>query len=90
MTLLGLSGLTGTVDRETPALLLAIEPWFLIGGIAYGAMVLEQRRVSVPGQVRSPHDGLRSGSREVHHLSTASTASSVEPPREMARCGSVV
>ena len=55
LTLLGLSVLRSTFDGQTPVLLLAIEPWFLIGGLAYGAMVLRQRRVSIPGRVRNPN-----------------------------------
>lgn len=52
LALLGLGVLNGTLDRQTPALLLAIEPWFLIGGLAYGAMVLRHRRRSC--RVRGP------------------------------------
>lgn len=30
-------------DDDTPAILLAIEPWFLVGGLVYGGMVVHQR-----------------------------------------------
>ncbi len=42
--LLGVSALNGTFDRQTPAILLASEPWFLLGGEAYGSIVLKHRR----------------------------------------------
>lgn len=54
LTLLGVSVLRSTFDGQTPVLLLAIEPWFLIGGLAYGAMVLRQRQVSIPGRGAQP------------------------------------
>ncbi|MBA2310323.1 MAG: DUF3995 domain-containing protein [Pseudonocardiales bacterium] len=41
LTLLGVGLLTGTFDQQTPAVLLAIEPWFVVGGIAYGALVVD-------------------------------------------------
>jgi len=44
LTLLGVSVLRGTFDRKTPALLLAIEPWFVVGGLAYAGMALSQRK----------------------------------------------
>jgi len=50
LTLLGVSLFRGTLDRETPALLLAIEPWFVLGGLAYAGMALSQRR----GPTRAP------------------------------------
>jgi hypothetical protein len=43
LTLLGVSLLGGTFDERTPAILLAIEPWFLLGGLAYGGLTLHQR-----------------------------------------------
>lgn len=46
LTLLALSRLDGSADEETPAVLIAIEPWFLLGGLAFGGMVLSQRRRS--------------------------------------------
>lgn len=41
--LLAVSVLRGTFDDAIPAILLAIEPWFLLGGFAYGGMVVHQR-----------------------------------------------
>lgn len=41
--LLAVSVLRGTFDDEIPAILLAIEPWFLLGGFAYGGMVVHER-----------------------------------------------
>lgn len=38
LTLMSADLLRGTYDRATPALLVAIEPWFVLGGIAYGVM----------------------------------------------------
>jgi amino acid transporter len=32
----------GVLDGQTPPILLAIEPWFVLGGLAYGLMVREQ------------------------------------------------
>jgi hypothetical protein len=32
--------LRGTYDHSTPWLLVAVEPWFVLGGIVYGGMVL--------------------------------------------------
>lgn len=49
LTLLGVSLLRGTLDQETPALLLAIEPWFVLGGLAYAGIALSQRRGSDRG-----------------------------------------
>ncbi|MGH3977683.1 MAG: hypothetical protein ACRDRZ_01585 [Pseudonocardiaceae bacterium] len=49
LTLLGLDLLTGTFDEQTPAVLLAIEPWFVVGGLAYGAMALNQRTAPTTG-----------------------------------------
>ncbi len=49
LTLLGVSLLRGTLDQETPALLLAIEPWFVLGGLAYAGMALSQRSGSDTG-----------------------------------------
>jgi len=43
VALLAVSVLRGTLDDEIPAILLAIEPWFLLGGFAYGGMVVHQR-----------------------------------------------
>jgi len=44
VTLLGVSALSGTFDRQTPWILLAIEPWFVLGGLAFGGIVLSQRQ----------------------------------------------
>ncbi len=49
LTLLGVSLFRGTLDQETPALLLAIEPWFVLGGLAYAGMSLSQRSGSDTG-----------------------------------------
>jgi hypothetical protein len=46
--LIVLSLLDGTFDQQTPAILLAIEPWFVLGGVAYGGLTLGQRRRDVP------------------------------------------
>jgi hypothetical protein len=43
LTLLAVSLLQGTLDQQTPLVLLAIEPWFLLGGLAYGGLTLHQR-----------------------------------------------
>lgn len=44
LTLLVVSLLDGTFDDQAPVVLLAIEPWFVLGGVAYGGMALGQRR----------------------------------------------
>jgi hypothetical protein len=46
LTLLAVSVLRGTFDAQTPMILVAIEPWFVLGGLAYGAMAFVQRRAS--------------------------------------------
>lgn len=46
LTLLGVELLRGTFDGQTPAILLAIEPWFVLGGVAYGGMVVRSMRGS--------------------------------------------
>ncbi len=43
LTLLGGSVLSGTFDEQAPLVLLAIEPWFVLGGLAFGGMVRSQR-----------------------------------------------
>lgn len=43
VALLAVSLLRGMFDDDTPAILLAIEPWFLVGGLVYGGMVVHQR-----------------------------------------------
>lgn len=58
-TLIAVSLLKGTFDPRTPAVLLAIEPWFVLGGLAYGVMALHQRRAcQQPGSLpeRSQRD----------------------------------
>lgn len=44
LTLLVVSQLDSAPDEETPAILIAIEPWFVLGGLAFLGMVLAQRR----------------------------------------------
>jgi len=44
LTLLGVDLLTGMLDEQTPALLLAIEPWFVAGGLAYPRCFARVRR----------------------------------------------
>ncbi len=44
LTLLGASVLSGTFDEQAPLVLLAIEPWFVLGGLAFGGMALSQRK----------------------------------------------
>lgn len=44
LTLLGAGVLSGTFDGQTPVVLLAIEPWFALGGLAFGGMALSQRK----------------------------------------------
>lgn len=54
LTLLGASVLSGTFDEQAPLVLLAIEPWFVLGGLAFGGMTLSQRKT--PAVVDSlPH-----------------------------------
>ena len=44
LTLLGVGMLSGTSDGQVPLVLLAIEPWFVLGGLAFGGLVLSHRR----------------------------------------------
>ena len=44
LTLLGVSVLSGTFDEQMPVVLFAIEPWFVLGGLAFGGMTLSQRK----------------------------------------------
>lgn len=44
LVLLSVDLLRGTYDRATPPLLVAIEPWFVLGGIAFGGMVWQLTR----------------------------------------------
>lgn len=54
LTLLGVSLLDGAPDQQTSAVLLAIEPYFLLGGLVFGGMVLNQRRrLAVAGALSS-------------------------------------
>ncbi len=46
LTLLAVSALQDTFDPQTPTILLAIEPWFVVGGLVYGVMAFTQRRAS--------------------------------------------
>ena len=46
LTLLGVELLKGTFDEQTPAVILAIEPWFVVGGLAYGGMAVHQRKAA--------------------------------------------
>ena len=46
LTLLAVSMMQDTLDPQTPTILLVIEPWFVLGGLLYGAMALTQRRAS--------------------------------------------
>jgi uncharacterized membrane protein YeaQ/YmgE (transglycosylase-associated protein family) len=43
LTLLGASVLAGTFDEQAPVVLLVIEPWFVLGGLAFGGMALSRR-----------------------------------------------
>jgi hypothetical protein len=40
----GVPGLVG----QTPVILLRIEPWFVVGGVAFGGMASSRRRRSSP------------------------------------------
>ena len=44
LTLLGASVLSGAFDGQTPVVLLAIGPWFVLGGLAFGGMALSRRK----------------------------------------------
>lgn len=44
LTLLAVSAMQGNFDRQTPAILLAVEPWFVLGGLAYAGLALHQRK----------------------------------------------
>ena len=46
MTLLAVGALQGGPEDPVPLILLAIEPWFLVGGLAYGGLTLIQRSMS--------------------------------------------
>lgn len=43
VALLAIDPTDGVLDDQTPPILLAIEPWFVLGGLAYGLMAREQR-----------------------------------------------
>lgn len=66
LTLLGGSVLSGTFDEQVPLVLLAIEPWFVLGGLAFGGMVISQRKkpadVGPLVPLSAPLLGLRCGS----------------------------
>lgn len=42
--MLGLGLLRGTADPTTPVVLLVMEPWFVVGGLAYVGMAWSLRR----------------------------------------------
>lgn len=44
VALLGVAALTGELDEQTPLVLLAIEPWFVLGGLAFGGLVRSSSR----------------------------------------------
>lgn len=46
LTLLGADALGRTPDDQMPLVLLLIEPWFVLGGVAFGGLVLSQRRAA--------------------------------------------
>ena len=52
LTLLAVSLLQGTLDAQMPLVLVAIEPWFLVGGLTYGGLTLSQR----PSRARRRRD----------------------------------
>jgi hypothetical protein len=37
-------GFALTGDRQTPAVLVAVEPWFVVGGLAFGGLARSQLR----------------------------------------------
>lgn len=49
LALFGVSLLNGTFEERTPPVLLAIEPWFVLGGLAYGGMALHLRKGRAAG-----------------------------------------
>ena len=49
MTPLGISLRRATFDEQTPAVLLVVEPWFVLGGLAYGGMALDQHKALAAG-----------------------------------------
>ena len=44
LTLLTANALSDTFDKQTASVLLAIEPWFVPGGLTFGGMALSQRK----------------------------------------------
>lgn len=56
LVMLAVSALNGTFDEQTPAVLVAIEPWFLAGGVAFAWMVSRQRR-ALPGVETEDREG---------------------------------
>lgn len=46
LTLLGVELPRGTINGRTPGILLAIEPWFVLGAVVYGGMVVRSTRDS--------------------------------------------
>lgn len=53
LMLLAVSALQGSFDVQTPAILVAVEPWFVLGGLAYAGLALHQRKRATAG-VLSP------------------------------------
>jgi hypothetical protein len=53
LTLLAVSALQGSSDGQTPAILVAVEPWFVLGGLAYAGLALHQRKSATAGEVLS-------------------------------------
>jgi hypothetical protein len=51
LTLLGISALDDAPDEPFPGILLAIEPSFVLGGLAFGGMVLDHRRGAGAGDL---------------------------------------
>lgn len=53
LALLGARMFSGTSDEQTPLVLLAIEPWFVLGGLAFGGMAFSQRKQRTDVEVLS-------------------------------------
>lgn len=54
VTLLAVDALTGSRNEPSPPLLLAIEPWFVLGGIAYLGMA-----IAIRGDARRAGEAVR-------------------------------
>ena len=48
LTLLVVDLLQGRVEEQIPPVLLAIEPWFVLGGLAYAGLAIHQRTLLAP------------------------------------------